>query len=151
MAQSGGAVHDQEMPMDVLIVDDSPTVRRSLRWLLRCIKGVGAVREADTLSDALDDVRRDPPAVLILDLHLPDGTGDSILQTFKQLAPEMRIAVFSLHADSSHQLQCLALGADCVFDKTTQTDALLDWLMLEVQRFVPIGSDLTDLKPEKTP
>jgi len=151
MAQSGGAVHDQDMSMNVLIVDDSPTVRSSLRWLLRCIKGVGVVREAGTLSDALDGARRDPPAVLILDLHLPDGLGDGVLQTLKQLAPEMRIAVFSLHADSSNQQQCLALGADWFFDKTTQTDALLDRLLLEVQHFAPTGSDLMDPNPEKTP
>jgi DNA-binding NarL/FixJ family response regulator len=151
MVQSGGVVHDQDMPMNVLIVDDSPTVRTSLRWLLRCIKGVGVVREAGTLSETLEGVRSDPPVVLILDLRLPDGLSDSVLQTLKQLAPEMRIAVFSLHADSSHQQQCQALGVDWFFDKTTQTEALLDWLMLEVQRFVPTGSDVMDPNPEKTP
>lgn len=144
-------MHHQDMPMNVLIVDDAPAVRTSLRCLLRCITGVGVVREAGTLSETLACVRRDPPAVLILDLHLPDGLGDSVLQTLKQLAPEMRIAVFSLHADSSHQQQCLALGADWFFDKTTQADALLDWLMLEVQLFSPIGSDEMDPNPEKTP
>jgi len=151
MAQSGWVVHDQDMPMNVLIVDDAPAVRTSLRYLLRCIKGVGVVREAGTLSEALACVRRDPPAVLILDLHLPDGLGDSVLQTLKQLAPEMRIAVFSLHADRSHQQQCLALGADWFFDKTTQADALLDSLLLEVQRFEPTGPDVMAPNPEKTP
>lgn len=151
MAQPGRAVHDPYMPMNVLIVDDSQPVRTSLRGLLGCITGVGHVREASTLRAALDGIRRDPPAVVILDLHLPDGLSDNLLQTFKQLAPEMRIAVFSLHADNSHQQQCLVHGADWFFDKATQADALLDRLLQEVQRFVPIEPDLMNPNPEKTP
>ena len=139
------------MPMDVLIVDDSQAVRTSLRAALGCITGVGSVREAATLHAALDCVRCDPPALLILDLHLPDGLGDTALQTFKQLAPEMRIAVFSLHADNSHQQQCRAHGADWFFDKATQADALLDRLLLEVQRGVSTEPDLIAPNPEKTP
>jgi DNA-binding NarL/FixJ family response regulator len=137
--------------MDVLIVDDSQVVRTSLRTALSCITGVGSVREAATLHAALDGVRCDPPALLILDLHLPDGRGGNAVQTFKQLAPEMRIAVFSLHADSSHQQQCRAQGADWFFDKATQADALLDRLLLEVRRGVSTEPDLIALNPEKTP
>ncbi|MBT3069044.1 response regulator [Rhodoferax sp. U11-2br] len=137
--------------MDVLIVDDSQAVRTSLRALLGCITGVGSVREAATLHAALDGIRCDPPTLLILDLHLPDGRGDVALQTLKQLAPEMRIAVFSLHADNSQQQQCRVQGADWFFDKATQADALLDRLLLEVRHGVSTKSDVIAPNPENTP
>ena len=150
MARPGRHVHDRYMPMDVMIVDASQAVRTSLRAVLGCITGVGSVREAATLHAALDGIRCAPPALLILDLHLPDGRGDIALQTLKQLAPEMRIAVFSLHADSSQQQQCRVLGADWFFDKATQVDALLDRLLVEVRRGVPTKLDVIAPNPEKT-
>ncbi|WP_180126679.1 response regulator transcription factor [Rhodoferax sp. BLA1] len=137
--------------MDVLIVDDAPAVRTSLRAALGCITGVGSVREAATLQAAFDGVRCDPPALLILDLHLPDGRGDAAVQTLKQLAPEMRIAVFSLHADDSHQQQCQVQGADWFFDKATQADALLERMVLEALHHLYNGSDSSNPNPEKTP
>lgn len=151
MAQPVWPVHDQTMSLDVLIVDDSQAVRTSLRTALGCIPGVRSVREAATLLAALDGIRSDPPSLLILDLHLPDGRGDIALQTLKQLAPEMRIAVFSLHANSSQQQQCQVQGADWFFDKATQVDALLDRLILEVRRGAPTKLDVIAPNPEKTP
>ena len=151
MARPVRPVHDQTMPMDVLIVDDSPAVRTSLRALLGCITGVGSVREAATLRAALDGIRCDPPALLILDLHLPDGRGDIALPTLKQLAPEMRIAVFSLHADNSQQQQCRVQGADWFFDKATQADALLERMVLEAIHHLYNGSDSSNPNPENPP
>jgi len=144
-------VQDQYMPMNVLIVDASQAVRTSLGALLHSITGVGTVREAGTLSAALERIRRHPPTVLILDLRLPDGLGDTMLQTFKQLAPKMRIAVFSLHADPGRQQQCLARGADMFFDKAIQAGALRDWLQLAALHQASTESDLTNPNPEKTP
>jgi DNA-binding NarL/FixJ family response regulator len=137
--------------MNVLIVDNSQAVRTSLRALLRSITDIGTVREAATLGAALERIRSEPPVVLILDLHLSDGLGDTMLQTFKQLAPKMRIAVFSLHADDNRQQQCLARGADMFFDKAIQAGALRDWLQLAALHQASTESDLTNPNPEKTP
>jgi len=60
--------------VSLLIVDDSGLIRTSLRALLGSVAGITSIREASTLSEALDHIWRDPPMRVILDLNLPDGS-----------------------------------------------------------------------------
>ena len=119
------AGQDQRMTIHLLIVDDSEHIRTSLRALLGSVAGIASIREASTLSEALVSVRVDPPALVILDMRLPDGLGMDIIKPLKQLSPAVLVAVFTIHADPSYAKRCMALGADWFFDKATQTDALL--------------------------
>jgi DNA-binding NarL/FixJ family response regulator len=114
------------MTIHLLIVDDSEHIRTSLRALLGSVAGIASIREASTLMEALDSVRQDPPALVILDMRLPDGLGMDIIKPLKQLSPAVLIAVFTIHANPSYSKRCMALGADWFFDKATETDALLE-------------------------
>ncbi len=120
------AGQDQRMTIHLLIVDDSEHIRTSLRALLGSVAGIASIREASTLMEALDSVRQDPPALVILDMRLPDGLGMDIIKPLKQLSPAVLIAVFTIHANPSYSKRCMALGADWFFDKATETDALLE-------------------------
>lgn len=114
------------MPTTLLIVDDSDLIRVSLMALLGSVVGIANIREAATLGEALDSVRRDPPMLVILDLNLPDGLGMDIIQQLKQISPTLWIAILTIHADSLYRQRCLMLGADWFFDKASETDALLE-------------------------
>jgi DNA-binding NarL/FixJ family response regulator len=114
------------MTIHLLIVDDSEQIRTSLRALLGSVPGIASIREASTSSEALASVRADPPALVILDMNLPDGLGMDIIKPLKQLSPAVVIAVFTIHAGPSYSKRCMALGADWFFDKATDADALLE-------------------------
>jgi DNA-binding NarL/FixJ family response regulator len=120
------------MPLKLLVVDDSKPIRDSLRGLLARIAGIASVAEAETLAQALQSARFGAPALVILDLHLPDGLATQIIGTLKQISPALRIAVFTIHADDGYRTQCLALGADWFFDKTTEFENLLDVVRQQV-------------------
>jgi DNA-binding NarL/FixJ family response regulator len=114
------------MPTRLLIVDDSEQIRSRLRALLNSVPGVTCICEAQTLGQALDSVRLEPPTLVILDMSLPDGLGMQIIQPLKRLAPAVLIAVLTMHAHVGIRKHCLALGADWFFDKFTDIDALLE-------------------------
>jgi DNA-binding NarL/FixJ family response regulator len=113
------------MTVKLLIVDDSEPIRASLRGLLRCIAGISRIEEATTLAEAVQSVLRDASDLMILDLHLPDGLATQVIGRLKQLAPNMGIAVLTLHAEQGYRQKCLALGADWFFDKTRECEDLL--------------------------
>ena len=114
------------MAIHLLIVDDSELIRTSLRALLGSVVGIAAIHEASTLSDALASVRADPPALVILDINLPDGKGMDIIKPFKQLSPAVLIAVFTIDANPVCRQVCLARDANWVFEKANETDALVE-------------------------
>lgn len=114
------------MAIHVLMVDDSEQVRTSLRALLGSVAGIAAIHEASTLSGALASVRANPPALVILDMNLPDGLGMDIIKPLKQLAPAVLIAVFTIDASPICRQVCLARGADWYFEKANDSDALVE-------------------------
>ncbi|MBV5297563.1 MAG: response regulator transcription factor [Rhodoferax sp.] len=131
------------MPIQLLIVDDSDLIRASLRALLGSVAGIAAIREATTLAEALDSVRRDPPTLVILDMNLPDGLGIDIIQQLKQRCSHaLWLAVLTIHADPLYRQRCLALGADWFFDKATETDLLLEVVRQFAAQNPMISADL---------
>jgi two-component system KDP operon response regulator KdpE len=93
----------------VLVVDDDPHVRRFLRAAL---SGHGhAVIEATTVAEALAELALQTPAVVLLDLGLPDGDGLSVLRAIR---PNSRVPVIVLSArgQEGDKIAALDAGAD---------------------------------------
>lgn len=65
------------MPRDAVIVDDHSGFRKQARQLLERI-GYRVVGEAATASEALREVRRLRPDVVLLDIQLPDVDGITV-------------------------------------------------------------------------
>jgi DNA-binding NarL/FixJ family response regulator len=126
MAQWHRVEQDGRMPTHLLLVEDSELIRTSLRSLLGSVEGIASIREAATLGEALDSAQCDPPTLVIMDLHLPDGLGLHIIHQLKQFAPLMWIAVLTIHAAPVYRQRCLDLGVDWFFDKATEVEDLLE-------------------------
>ena len=94
--------------------------------MLGIVEGIASIREAATLGEALDSARCNPPTLVIMDLLLPDGLGTHIIHQLKQFAPQLWIAVLTIHADSVYRQRCLAAGVDWFFDKTTEVEDMLE-------------------------
>jgi len=122
------------MTFKLLIVDDSEPIRTRLCSLLEGVPGIAALDQAATLSEALVSVRRSPPTMLILDLNLPDGSGLEIIDSLKQMAPTLLIAVLTFYGHCSYRDRCLHLGADWFFDKGTEFELLLEVVHQQVAR-----------------
>ena len=125
MAWLKRARHHHAMALKLLLVDDSELIRLSLRALLEPIAGIDTIHTADTLAQTLECVSRLTPSLLILDLHLPDGHAIQTITVLKQLAPRMRIAIFTNNVTEFNRRKCLQEGADWFFDKSIECGELL--------------------------
>jgi len=96
----------------VLIVDDSITVRMDLADALSAA-GFRALPCA-TMADARSALAREPIAVMILDVQLPDGDGVDLLKEVRG-APEthgMIVVMLSTRTEVAHRVRGLRTGAD---------------------------------------
>lgn len=109
--------------MKLLIVEDSPQVSERLQAAFAPLAGV-ATRVAASAAAALAEFRSAPPAVVILDLQLPDGDGLAVLRTIKAERPATRVLIFSGHV--AWRQRCQAAGAERFFDKASDFDDLLE-------------------------
>jgi len=101
----------------ILIVDDSPLIRDSLRVLLEEELGM-AVAEAENGSDGIDKAQKLRPDLIVIDLVMPVMNGIDASRILKRLMPAVPIVMFTTFADSHLKNAALAVGVQAVFDKT---------------------------------
>jgi len=107
----------------ILVVDDEPAIRRFLRTSLTA-QGYH-VREAENGSSALEEMRREPPDVLVLDLGLPDIDGLEIIKQLRETGSAVPIVVLSSRVDEAGKVRALDLGADDYVTKPFGIEELL--------------------------
>jgi two-component system, NtrC family, response regulator AtoC len=92
----------------ILIVDDERLVRWSLAERLRA-DGFD-VSEAATVASAIEQIARDPDAV-ILDYQLPDGDGLAVLKRIRQQDPDLPVVMLTAHKDPETIIAAMKAGA----------------------------------------
>ena len=65
----------------------------------------------------------------IVDLFLRQGSGLGVLEACRAREPRQRVVVLSNYATTDMRKRCSQLGADAVFDKSNEIDALIDYCM----------------------
>ena len=115
-------------PTSVFIVDDSPVVRDRLAQMIAEIPGVRVVGQADIAFEAIAAIRRLKPAVVVLDISMPGGSGMHVLETIKRERSAPRVIMLTNFTHDQYRQKCLQLGADHFFDKTSEFERVLEIL-----------------------
>ncbi|MES2336838.1 MAG: response regulator [Pseudomonadota bacterium] len=106
----------------VLIIEDDPHIRRLLRGALA--RAGHVVVEAATARDGVSLAASEKPAVVLLDLGLPDRDGLELIQLLRERT-NATIIVVSAREDTDEKVAALDLGADDYITKPFDTDELL--------------------------
>lgn len=109
------------------IVEDSAVIRDNLIATLQELTAVEVVGFAEDeyaatawLNDSENDAR-----LVIVDIFLKHGSGLGVLQSTAARGRRRKWVVFSNYATPAMRSKCLALGADRLFDKSTEIDGLI--------------------------
>jgi len=96
-------------PRPILIVDDEPIVRESIRdWL---VDAGYRVETAETGEQALQLLQNGGFGVMILDVRLPGRTGISVLREVREKKPDLKTIIITAYPSSDLTVEALRLGA----------------------------------------
>ena len=109
-------------PIKVLVIDDEPPIRKLLRMGLST-QGY-EILEAPSGKIALELLAQNP-ALIILDLGLPDIQGHELLRMIRGRNDGVPIVVLSSRGDEAGKVAALDLGADDYLTKPFDTEELL--------------------------
>lgn len=114
-------------PLKTFIVEDSPVIRESLIATLEELVPVQVVGTAEDESTAVQWLERPSNQVdlVIIDIFLKGGSGMGVLRSISQAPHRRNLVVLSNYATQDMRRKCLELGADRVFDKSNEIDALI--------------------------
>jgi CheY-like chemotaxis protein len=112
------------MASDILVVDDEPAVRDTIGQLL---EGEGyRVRTASDGADALTQIEREAPALVLLDLLMPVMTGDQLLDRLRadgRRIPVVFISALSRAKEAAARYQVPFVAKPCDIEELLATVA----------------------------
>lgn len=111
------------------LVEDSPTIRAELIATLEEMLPLQVLGWADNEQAALEWLERPGHDcdLILIDLFLKSGSGMGVLSTASQNSRAAKRVVLSNYATADIRRRCLAMGADRVFDKSSEIDELVDY------------------------
>lgn len=110
----------------LLIVDDHAIFRQGLRALLEMEEDFTVIGEASRGDEAMAMVADEPPDVVLLDLHLPDGSGSDFARQLLDISPSSKVLILSAYDDDQEISAALIGGASGYVLKTVGGERLAD-------------------------
>lgn len=129
--------------MTLLIVDDNNEFRKRLASIITCLDNIEVVGQAGNVSDAILAIDQKKPDVVILDIHMPGGSGLDVLQAAKLSKPAPAILMLTVCSANEYEERCKALGADYFFEKANDLTKMMSTL-------TKLARKVRARRPEKT-
>lgn len=114
------------MPIRVAIVEDDPEIRNGLTWLFRSSPAFDCVAVCGSGEQALEQLPRLAPNVILLDIHLPGLSGIDCLPSLKTQCPDAQITMLTVFEDEDLIYRSLTAGATGYLLKKTPPPAILE-------------------------
>jgi DNA-binding NarL/FixJ family response regulator len=113
------------MPINVVIVDDHPVVRKGIAQLIASEPGISVVGEAEAANEGIELIRRLKPDVCVVDLTLKGMSGMELIKAVRHESLRTLILVVSMHDERVYAERCLRLGAKGYVMKEEAADAIV--------------------------
>jgi DNA-binding NarL/FixJ family response regulator len=108
----------------VLLVDDSPAFRGLLQWYLGTLPEIEIVAEASDGEQAIAEVARLHPDVVLMDVRMPKMDGLEATRRIRAGSESPRILLLTNHATAIPAGLVAEAGADALLDKADLADTL---------------------------
>lgn len=109
----------------VYIVDDHPVVRLGLRTMLDSEEGISVIGMAGTAREAIADIQRLEPDVVLMDLRMPEMEGTEAIMELRRVSPDVRILVLTNYESDAYISQAMQAGARGYLLKNTPQEEIV--------------------------
>lgn len=121
----------------ILVVDDEPSMRRYLQTVLELDSY--QVTTAANGDEALEQVQKCPPDLVLLDMVMPGPDGLETLQRIRVARPSTKVVMLSCVRDTRKVAQAMRLGAQDYLSKPVQKEEMDDVLRFCLENPDPEG------------
>ena len=112
-----------------LIVEDNPVILNNLIATLEELADLRVVGAVGNEKEAIDELtsRTHELDLVIVDIFLTSGSGLGVLKCARELDMSARRVVLTNYATPDMRRRCAELGADQVFDKSSELEELIEY------------------------
>ena len=111
--------------ISIAIVEDNDTVRQTLRELIDAKPNFRCVGTCATAKEAMVEIPRLRPEVVLMDIHLPGESGIACTARLKAKLPELQVIILTVYKDTEMIFKALKAGASGYLLKRASTEEIL--------------------------
>jgi DNA-binding NarL/FixJ family response regulator len=130
--------------IQLLIVDQHPVLRAGVRTLLENEERVEVVAEADSVAEAVDAARENPPDVVLLDVDESSAETVEDMRRLRREVPDGALVVLARHEDDDEVYRAVVGGAAGHVGDTADPDELADTIRAAADGEEPIQRTLVE-------
>jgi DNA-binding NarL/FixJ family response regulator len=128
--------------LKVGIIEDQSKIREGLRSLIDGTDGYRCVCSFSSMEEALAEIDRELPDVLLLDIGLPGMSGIEGIRRIKELHPGLSVLMLTVYDDDQRIFDALCAGASGYLLKKTPPARLLECLQEVMGGGAPMSPDV---------
>jgi RNA polymerase sigma factor (sigma-70 family) len=114
------------MPISVSIVEDNDQLRGTLAKVIGRAPGFRFASDYRSAEDALADLPKVKPDVVLMDINLPGMNGVECVRQLKTLVPATEVMMLTVYEDTENIFNALAAGASGYMLKRTSSKELIE-------------------------
>ncbi len=130
-----------ERKYQIFIAEDHQLFREGLKSMLNSRKDIEIVGEAEDGLEAIKQIRRLKPDLVLLDLSMPKMGGISVMKEAKRDSPASRILALTIHESDQYVLEAFEAGTDgyCIKDASREELMLAVDSVLQGKTYISPG------------
>jgi DNA-binding NarL/FixJ family response regulator len=128
-------------PIEVALVEDDPALADGLRLLIDGTEGFACARVFGSVETALRDLRQ-PPNVLLLDVHLPGMLGSEGVRLIRDRFPATEVIMLTVYSEEDRVFESICNGACGYLLKKTPPAQLLQAIAEASQGGAPMSPEI---------
>jgi DNA-binding NarL/FixJ family response regulator len=126
----------------VMIVEDDAAVREGLRMLINGSEGYQCVTACPSAEEALDEISKHQPHVVLMDINLPGMNGIECVVCIKNSFPEIQVMMLTVFDNTDEIFKSLEAGATGYLLKKTPPARLMDAISELVNGGSPMSGEI---------
>ncbi len=113
----------------ILIIDDNANIRRLLRSFIETNTGFEVCGEAENGPEGIEKAKELQPGLILLDMTMPGMNGTEAAPILKELLPQVKIILFTMHTDGVNQALAARFDIDVAISKSDAITTLREHLI----------------------
>ena len=129
-------------PVGVFLVEDDAQMREAFERMVDAHPELTLIGSATTIADAQAALARVHAQVAIIDLGLPDGDGDVLIESLRTSSPDTAVLVSTVFGDEAHVVRAIEAGARGYLLKDTTLEEFARSILLVVSGDAPLSPQI---------